>query len=148
MLCVYIITEKRGCTLRTSKKTLQINYILTGQRHEITEKEIKAGSISLPLPSLTCAPVPSLEPKEAWFLWLDWEGHNTRKSALKVNPYDACILWFPLAGSLCPRAPKGLWHDPLTSKTSKSLLVSSSLVLGSQGVVQPPRPLTRERYAR
>ena len=26
-------------------------------------------------------------------------GSNTRKSAPNLNPYDACVLWFPLAGS-------------------------------------------------
>ena len=69
MLHVYIITEKSSHTLITSTKP-QINYIPTWQKHNYRkEKEIKEESISLPLASLTWAPIPFLEPEEACFLW-------------------------------------------------------------------------------
>ena len=68
MLYVYIITEKSSHTLMTSTKP-QINYIPTWQKHKYRkEKEIKEVSISLPLASLTWAPIPFLEPEEACFL--------------------------------------------------------------------------------
>ena len=89
----------------TSTKS-QINYILTQQRHEITGKERKGKQylFHFPLASLTWAPTPSLEPEEAWFLWLDSEHHDTGKCALNLDSCDIGTVRFPLAGTTSPRA--------------------------------------------
>ena len=52
----------------------QINYILTQQRHEITEKERKGKQclFHFRLASLTWAPTPCLEPEEAGSCGWTW----------------------------------------------------------------------------
>ena len=74
-------------------------------------------------------------------------GHDTRKCALNLDPYDTCTVWYPLAGTTHPRAPREWWHDPLSSKAWESHVASRSPgsgVLNSRPLlgVQPPGPLT------
>ena len=65
-----------------------------------------------PLAPLTWAPTPSLEPEEAWFLWLDSEHHDAGKCALNL---DSCEL--VLCGSLWLGA-HALGHTRMVSRPS------------------------------
>ena len=73
MLYVYIITEKHSCTLTSTKP--QINY---GKGMRLQKRKGNKRSICFIASCLhDMAPIPSLEPEEAWSLWLDWGGVMT-----------------------------------------------------------------------
>ena len=78
------------------------------------------------LPDMGSNPIPGAWGGLVPMAGLGW-GHDIRKCALNLDPYDTCTVWYPPAWTTRPRAPREWWHDPLSLKAwekSHSLQVS------------------------
>ena len=151
MLYVYVITESGACILTISTK-LKNKYRSILYQHEIKKREDYWLFYPLWSPSLGLLSNP-WNPTRLGSLGLDWRGVETvRVGALNRAPLNLTI-WFALAGTIDPSAPKGWWPDALATRIlerSPSLQVCWFWCpqLKSLSRVQRPRHVSRKQCPR